>query len=59
MRLILAIILYLGLMTTGLAQPSKGNPGGTPAPFGFTEILLLGGAALGGKKLYDLRKSQS
>jgi len=40
------------------AQPQKGNPGGSPTPFGFVEILALAGAAYGGKKALDKRKNK-
>lgn len=55
----LVVITIIGLSAvTATAQPSKGNPGGNPTPFGFTEILLAAGAALGGKKAYDKYKEQ-
>ena len=55
------IVLIAALVVSGLtlnAQPSKGNPGGNPTPFGFTEILLLAGAAYGGKKAHDKYKKE-
>lgn len=46
------IILLFPVVT--LAQPASADPpGDSPVPFGFTEVLLLAGAALGGKKLYN------
>lgn len=58
-RLILIGILFFSVSIPGaLAQPDQGNPGGSPTPFGFVEVLLVAGAAFGGKKAYDKVKSQ-
>lgn len=48
-----AFALFTNIM---IAQPSKGNPGGSPTPFGFTEVLIGAGLLYGGKKAYDKRK---
>lgn len=41
-----------------LAQGPPPPPGSGNAPFGFVELLIAGGAALGGKKLYDKQKAK-
>ncbi len=52
--IILALFLLTGTLSYG--QPDEGNPGSSPAPFGFVELLVAAGAALGGKKIYDAKK---
>ncbi len=50
----LIIIAVLSCSTVLLnAQPAEPNPPGPPAPIGFVEVLVLAGAALGGKKAHD------
>ena len=56
-KLIIALVFVVSGFIMN-AQPAKGNPGGTPTPFGFTEILIAAGAALGGKKLYNKKKKE-
>ena len=55
-------IMIIAAITAGAwtlnAQPAQGNPGGSPTPFGFVEILALAGAAYGGKKALDKRKNK-
>lgn len=47
---IISAILFMGWKAD--AQPAKGTPPGSPVPFGFSEILIAAGAALGAKKVY-------
>ncbi|MGD1957794.1 MAG: hypothetical protein ACFB2Y_03015 [Fulvivirga sp.] len=57
-RLFLPILFVAILVTTAsIAQP--GDPGGdpdNPVPIGGLELLLIGGAALGAKKIISSRK---
>lgn len=56
---LLVILLILLVSSVSLfAQPGGGGPG-TPTPFGFVEILVLGGAAYGAKKLHQNKKDRS
>ncbi len=55
--IILTSFLLLG--TAVLGQPDQGNPGTSPTPFGFVELLIAAGAALGGKKIYDAKKKNA
>ena len=55
-------IIAITLVIIGFAlnaQPANGNPNTTPTPFGFVEVLIAAGAAMGGKKLYDLKKGKN
>ena len=54
-RTILTAVLAL-MVYRGAAQPPP-PPGSGNAPFGFVELLVAGGALLGGKKLYDRSKN--
>ncbi len=49
------LIVLLGLSVTAFAQPTGGGPG-TPAPFGFLEILIGAGALYGAKKAHDQKR---
>jgi len=40
------------------AQPSKGNPGGSPTPIGGISLLVAAGAAIGGRALYKKQQDQ-
>ncbi len=53
--LVVAILMLLFLADVS-AQPSGGGPG-APTPFGFIEVLLVGGAALGIRSIKQNRKS--
>lgn len=51
------VMVLTGFVAT--AQPGRGNPGVNPAPLdGGISLLIAAGAALGGKKIYDARKSK-
>ena len=55
----IALLLLIASGFSMNAQPTDGNPGDAPAPFGFTEVLLAAGAAFGGKTLYNRKKSNN
>ena len=54
----IALVFVLTVLVLN-AQPAKGNPGSTPTPFGFVELLIAAGAAYGGKKVYDKKKGKN
>lgn len=56
MKSLYIIFVFVLFTNLSIAQPSKGNPGGAPTPFGFTEVLLAAGLFYGGKKAYDKKK---
>lgn len=56
-KLILVALLATSAYISN-AQPNRGNPGTTPTPFGFVEVLIAAGAAFGGKKIYDAKKKK-
>lgn len=52
--------ILVAICQAGLnAQPNEGNPNFSPTPFGFVEILVVAGAALGSKKLYDRQRTKA
>lgn len=57
-KVIISSIIVLSAVALK-AQPAKGNPGTTPTPFGFVELLVAAGAAYGGKKAYDKKKGKN
>lgn len=57
-KLIIISILLFGV-EVAIAQPSGGGGNVNPTPFGFTEVLLLGGALIGLKKSVDNSKKMS
>jgi len=52
--LITIAILLAGF--SSIAQP--GPPGESPTPFGFIELLMAGGAVLGGAKLLNKKEEE-
>ncbi|MEM9859233.1 MAG: hypothetical protein AAF149_00595 [Bacteroidota bacterium] len=67
MRNLFFVISFLFVMTitprVSLGQPGGGDPNdgnkpgeGDPVPIGGLELLLIGGAALGAKKIISSRK---
>jgi len=53
--MLIAVVCFLSL-SEAMAQPSNPN---NPTPFGFVEVLALGGAALGARKIMKQKKSNN
>lgn len=58
-RLFFFLVLFFLQASFLFAQPGVGDPtNGNPTPITGIEILLIGGAALGVKRLYSKNKKQ-
>lgn len=56
MKRIIVSLIFITSLGVLKAQPSNGGGNMNPTPVGFTEVLILGGAALGLKKGFDNKK---